>query len=58
MVRCNNSQAAFLCDIGRLKGEDRTHLIEQETVRSYIKNYKPQPGVFMQLEKSWIGFRV
>ena len=53
MVRCNNSQAAFLCDIGRLKGEDRTHLIEQETVLSYIKNYKPQPGVFMQLEKSW-----
>ncbi len=28
-------------------------MIEQEKVRSYIKNYKPQPGVFMQLEKSW-----
>jgi hypothetical protein len=28
MVRCKNSHAAFLCDIGRLKVEDRTHLIE------------------------------
>ena len=53
MVRCKNAHGAFLCDIGRLNGPDRTHLIEQETVRSYIKNCKPQPVVFMQLEKSW-----
>ena len=53
LVRSENAQGAFLCDIGRLNGQDRTHLIEQEMVRSYIKNYKPQPEVFMHLEKSW-----
>jgi serine/threonine protein kinase len=53
MVRCASAQGAFLCCIGRLIFQDKKHLLDQQIVRSYIKNYKPQPEVFMQFEKSW-----
>ena len=42
-----------LCLMGSLTGQQKAFLLEQQVIRDYVTTTRPQPSVFLQLEKRW-----
>ncbi len=42
-----------ICHIGNLKTEHKGYLLDQKTIRDYVKDCEPKPSVFLQLVNRW-----